>query len=240
METLGFFFVALVLYAFYKHRKQKQEDSTYHRDELALYSLEGYEEFANRHRDISPKERINFFAREKGVEIYYLFYKAEQISKERIEKEKAQAKLQDYFDSNKIELLEKYTAALKESKIEDFFAWVRADVSKRNDLPRDLEWEFVEFSMNKAAKVLEDIDNKASRSIEILLKKEALWIYESYHKEGWSKIRHDLLTKAIDDATPSELKGVIEVQIESTNCGDTFDDLVYDLIDSHINSMSDD
>lgn len=238
METLGFLFVALVLYAFYSHKKQKQEDSTYHRDELTLYSLEGYEEFANRHRDISPKERIEFFAREKGVEIYYLFYKAEQISKERIEKEKAQAQLQGYFDSNKIELLEKYTAALKESKIEDFFAWVRADVSKRNDIPRDLEWEFVEFSMNKAAKIIEDIDNKASRSIEILLKKESPWIYESYHKESWSEIRHDLLAKAIDDATPPELKGVIAVQIGSTNSADTFDDLVCDLIDSHIDSMS--
>ncbi len=91
METLGFFFVALVLYVFYNHKKPKQEDSTYHRDELALYSLEGYEEFANRHRDISPRERTKFFAREKGVEIYYLFYKAEQVSKERIEKEKVQA-----------------------------------------------------------------------------------------------------------------------------------------------------
>ena len=92
--------------------------------------------------------------------------------------------------------------------------------------------------MNKAAKILEDIDNEASISIEILLKKESLWIYDSYHKEGWSKVRHDLLAKAIDDATPPELKGVIAVNIESTNCADTFDDLVYELIDSHINSMS--
>ena len=234
METLGFLFIVICIFVFIKDREKRKNSAKFHEEDLKLRVLPEYSDFCSRHPALPSNDRIEFFAREKGCERYYLHYLADQHLERLRASEERRSKISSFFQERGKEILQKYSTITDGDAFDLFLGWLRNEIQSNFSFERAEHDECIECLVNMCEKITNDVTEKSLKIIKEKTISEKDEAVAAYYSEDWEGYRANFLQSLVDGCTPTDFKGSILIDANDSELAMEYDELIDNLVDAQL------